>query len=79
MFNPNSEIFSIWNKKAFLQLEKPQLQEVILSKPNRILTAIHGLYGVDYNPDVFLRRDTCVSSMQLSINIGTNLGYLQLH
>jgi hypothetical protein len=29
---------SIWNKKAYLQLEKPQLLEVFLSKNNKIPT-----------------------------------------
>jgi hypothetical protein len=29
---------SIWNKKAYLQLEKPQLQEVFLSKNDKIPT-----------------------------------------
>jgi hypothetical protein len=28
---------SIWKKKAYLQLVKPQLQEALLSKTNRIL------------------------------------------
>jgi hypothetical protein len=58
--------------------ENPQLQELLLSKTNRILTANSVLYGEDYNIHGFLRRDTGESSTQLSIPIGTKLAHVHL-
>jgi hypothetical protein len=74
MFYLNSEKFSIWNKTAYLQLEKPELQEVLLTKTNWILKGNNALYGYDegYNIDGFLWGDTCVSSTPLNIRIRKN-------
>jgi hypothetical protein len=53
-------------KRAYLQLMKPKLQEVFLSKNNTILTGNNVLDAPASNTDGFLWRDTCVSSSHLS-------------